>query len=80
MANTPASAPITTTVAAAKGKENPYAMRPIPPILKSTKENEPKLISMYNQGEFLVKSKETKQSFSLVVKEEVVSILKFSRR
>ena len=63
-----------------KGKENIYmftwkgkrvAISPISPIKKSTKENEPKFISIYNRDEFLVESKETKKIFALVVKEEV---------
>ena len=42
-------------------------------ILKSTKEEKAKFIFICNRGEFLVKSKETKQSVTLVVKEEVFS-------
>ena len=45
------------------------AMKPIPPPLKPTKEKMSKFISICNRGEFLVKSKETKQQFALVVKE-----------
>ena len=46
-------------------------MKPIPPAPKPTKEEEPKFISICNRDESSVKSKETKQSFALVVKEEV---------
>jgi len=35
-------------------------MKPIPPPLKQTKEEKPKVISICNQGEFLAESKETK--------------------
>ena len=44
-------------------------MKPIPPPPKPTKEKMSKFISICNRGEFLVKSKETKQQFALVVKE-----------
>ena len=46
-------------------------MMPIPLPPKPTKEGKPKFISIYNRGKFLVESKETKQQFSLVVKEKV---------
>jgi len=45
--------------------------KPILPPLKPTKEEKPEFISICNQSEFLVKSKETKQRFALVVKEEI---------
>jgi len=45
-------------------------MKPIPLILKLTKEEKPKFISICNRGEFL-ESKETKQWSALVVKKEV---------
>ena len=63
-----------------RGKRNIYmftwegkriAMKSIPPPFKLTKEGEPKFTSICNQDEFLVESKETKQWFALVVKEEV---------
>jgi len=44
-------------------------MRPIQPAPKSTKEKKTKFISICNQGEFLVESKEIKQRFALIVKE-----------
>ena len=44
-------------------------MKPIQPIPKSTEEAKPKFISIYNQDEFLVESKEAKQSLTLAVKE-----------
>ena len=50
-----------------KGKR--VAMRPIPPTPKSTKEKEPKFISICNRGEFMAESKEIKQRFALVAKE-----------
>ena len=52
-----------------QGKTNIYmftcedkkiAMKPIPPVPKPTKEEKLKFISIYNRGEFLVESKETK--------------------
>jgi len=46
-------------------------MKPTPTPPKLTKEGESKFISIYNRGEFLMESKETKQQFTLVVKEEV---------
>ena len=46
-------------------------MKPIPPALKPTKEEKPEFISICNQVNFLVESKETKQRFALVVKKEV---------
>jgi len=46
-------------------------MKLIPPVPKPIKEEKPKFISICNGGEFLVKSKETKQRFALVVKKEV---------
>jgi len=46
-------------------------MKSIPPPPKLTKDEEPKFISICNQDEFFVESKETKQRFSLVVKKEV---------
>jgi len=46
-------------------------MKLIPPPLKPAKEEKSKLISICNRGECLVESKETKQQFALVVKEEV---------
>jgi len=46
-------------------------MEPISPPLKPTKEEKPKFKLICNRGEFLVESKETKQQFALVVKEEV---------
>jgi len=42
-------------------------MKPIPPVLNSEK-REPKLIFIWNRGEFLVEPKETKQNFALFVK------------
>ena len=65
-----------------RGKENIYmfiwkgkrvAMRLILPTPKSTKEKEPKFISICNRGKLLVESKETKQIFALMVKKEVNS-------
>ena len=47
-------------------------MKPIPPTPKPAKEEKPKFISICNRGEFLVESKETKQIFTLVIKEEVI--------
>ena len=52
-----------------KGKRN--AMKFIPPVPKPTKEKKPKFVSMCNQGEFLAESKEMKQRFAFIVKEEV---------
>ena len=52
-------------------KDKRVDMRPIPPTSKSIKEKESKFIFICNRGEFLVKSKETKKRFSLVIKEEV---------
>ena len=46
-------------------------MRPIPPVLKPIKEEEPKFISICNQGESLVELKKTKQGFALLIKEEI---------
>ena len=46
-------------------------MKPIPPPPKPTKGREPMFICICNRGEFLVESKETKQRFTLIVKEEV---------
>ena len=45
-------------------------MKPIPLLMEPTKEEKAKFISICNRGEFLVESKETKQQFALVVKEE----------
>ena len=47
------------------------AMKLIPPPPKPTEGEEPRFISICNRGEFLVESKETKQLFALVIKEEV---------
>jgi len=67
-----------------QGKRNIYmlawegkiiTMKPVPPPPKSTKGRELKFISICNRGEFLVESKETKQRFVLVVKEEVIPII-----
>ena len=55
-------------------------MKPIAPPLKPIKEEEPKFISICNQGEFLVESKETKQQFALVVKEEIGRITKIPEK
>ena len=64
-----------------RGKRNVYvflwkgkwvAMKPIPHIPKPTKEEESKFLSICTRGVFLTESKETKQRFALVVKEEVV--------
>ena len=44
-------------------------MKLIEPIPRSIKEEKPKFISICNQDEFFVESKETKQSFALMVKE-----------
>jgi len=52
-------------------KGNRIAMKPIPPLQKQTKGEEPKFISICYRGEFLIESKDTKQQFALVVKEEV---------
>jgi len=52
-------------------KPIPSAMKPIPLVPRPAKEEKPKFISIYNRGEFLVESKETKQIFALVVKEKV---------
>jgi len=49
-----------------KGKR--VAMRSIH-LLLPTNEKEPKFISICNRGEFLMESKETKQRFSLAIKE-----------
>ena len=46
-------------------------MKPIPPPLKPTKEEKPTFILIYNRGEFLVESKETKKRFALLVKEKI---------
>ena len=46
-------------------------MKPIPPAPKLTKKEKSKFIYICNRGEFLVESKETKQKFPLIVKEEV---------
>ena len=46
-------------------------MRPIPPVPKPIQKEEPKFIFICNRGESLVDSKETKQGFALLVKEEV---------
>ena len=48
-------------------------MKPILPTPKPTKEETPKLIIICNRVEFFVESKETTQSFALVVKKKVVS-------
>jgi len=47
---------------------------------KTYKENEFKFISIYNWGEFLVESKETKPRFALVVKEEVTPPIEISKK
>ena len=52
------------------------AMKPISPPPKPTKREEPKFIFVCNRGEFLVESKETKQRFALVVKEELGPAIK----
>jgi len=44
-------------------------MRSIQSAPKSTKEKGPNFISKFNRSEFLVESKETKQRFSLLIKE-----------
>jgi len=62
-ANASTSPPATTTVIAAKSKENLYAMKPIPLVPKSTKEKKSKFIFI-RRGEFFVESKETKQRFA----------------
>jgi len=54
-------------------KDERFTMKSIPPTPKPTKEEAPKFITTCNQGEFFEESKETKESFALVVKEEVVS-------
>jgi len=51
------------------------AMKPIPPPPKPTK-GEPKFIFICNRDEFLVESKETKQQFAFIVKEEVGPTIK----
>ena len=60
-----------------KGKR--VAMRPIPPTPKSTKEKEPKFISICNRGEFLAESKEIKQRFALA-KKKLLNPLKSPKR
>ena len=50
-------------------------MKPIPLPPKSTKGRELRFISICNRCEFLVESKETKQRFVLVVKEEVIPVI-----
>jgi hypothetical protein len=64
-----------------RGKNNTYmflwkgkrvAMKPTPPIPKPTKEEEPKFLSMCTHRVFLTESKETKEKFALVIKEEVM--------
>ena len=52
-----------------KGKR--VAMKPSPHIPKPIKERKPKLISICNRDEFLVESKEIKQHFAVVIKEEI---------
>ena len=59
-------------------KDKRIVMKPIPPNPRPTKEERPKFISICNRVEFFVDSKETKQSFALVVKEEVVSSTEIS--
>ena len=61
-------------IEAREGKR--IAMKPIPPPPKPTKEEKPKFISICNRDEFLVDSKETKEQFALLVKEEVVPSMK----
>ena len=55
-------------------------MKPIPPVLKLTKEEKPKFIFICNRGEFLVESKETKQRFALVIKEKVAPSIEVSKK
>jgi len=55
------------------------AMKPIPPPLKLTKEKS-KSISICNPGEFLMESKETKQRFALIVKEEIGSTIEIPKK
>jgi len=54
-------------------KNKKFVMKPVPPSPKPTKEEKPKFIFICNQGEFFMESKETKQCFAPMVKEEVVS-------
>jgi len=61
-----------------KGKK--VTMKPSPLIPKPIKEKEPKLISICHQDEFCVELKETKKSFALVVKEEVVPSTEISEK
>ena len=55
-------------------------MKPIPPLPKPSKGEEPKFISICNRGEFLVESKKTKQQFALIVKEEVNLAIEVSEK
>ena len=67
-----------------EGKANLYSFQwkkkriiipPLPPLSKTTKadkeEESTKIFSLCKRGEFLFESKETRQQFALVVKEEV---------
>ena len=49
-------------------------MKPIPPLLRPAKEEKPKFIFICNQSEFLMESKETKQRFALIIKEESIEV------
>ncbi|XP_020245240.1 uncharacterized protein LOC109823377 [Asparagus officinalis] len=71
------------------GKKNEYSfvwknkkiiLPPIPPSPKNPKDQKPKRISLCNKGEFLTESKELKQRFALVVKEEVNTILEVPKK
>jgi len=55
-------------------------MRPISPALRPTEEETPKFIPIYNRGEFLVKSKEIKENFALVVKEKVTTSIEIPKK
>ncbi|XP_020262594.1 uncharacterized protein LOC109838567 [Asparagus officinalis] len=66
------------------GKKNMYSfvwmnkmiiLPPIPPSPKHPKDQKSKQISLYNKCEFLAESKELKQRFALVVKEEVKTLI-----
>jgi len=61
-------------------KDKRVDVRSIPPIPKSTKENEPKFIYICNRDEFLVESRETKQKFALVIKEEVTPLAEIPKK
>jgi len=60
-----------------KGKR--VVMKPTPPVPNLTTVNESKLISICNWGKFLMKSKEPKQNFALVVKEEITPFAEISK-